>query len=52
MWVLPYSGRGSTESAGLWKKTPYSKKGEKDSEIYGGPAEIRTQALRRVKAGE
>jgi hypothetical protein len=51
VWVLPYSGRGSTESAGLWKK-PITQKKAKKSEMYDGLAEIQTQELRRVKAGE
>ena len=51
MWVLPYSGGGSIESAGLWKTPPLTqKKAKKMCEMYGGPAEIRTQDLRRVKA--
>jgi len=44
---------GSIESAGLWKTPPLTqKKAKKMCEMYGGAAEIQTQELRRLKAGE
>ena len=50
MWVLQYSERGSTESAGLWKNSLTQKKAKKGSEMYGGPAKVRTQDFCCVKS--